>query len=248
MTPAPRTVACSAIFALAVVIGACSGSSKSSTPSTTPSTTAPSTTSTTTTVAAPTTALPSADLTIAVWPTVASRVRYHDPVALARAFATSFLRFVDPVVGGFRPGDAQSGEVPIRTTAGEQRSVGPVTTVLVRRIGRDGSWWVVGAATPNIRLTQPAALATIASPVRLRGTSTAFEGTVQVSIRQDDGTRPLVESALIGGANGRMGRFDASFRFAALSSRAGAIVLYTVSSATGDVVEATVIRVRFAAP
>jgi hypothetical protein len=243
MTAAPRPGACSTVFALALVVGACSGSSKSSTPATT----APSTAPTTTTVAAPTTAPPAADLTIAVWPTVASRVRYHDPVALARAFATSFLHFVDPVVGQFRPGDAQSGAVPIRTTAGEQRSVGPVTTVLVRRIGRDGSWWVLGAATPNIRLTQPAPLATVTSPVRLRGTSTAFEATVQVSIRQDDVTKPLVESALMGGANGRMGPFDASFRFAP-SGRAGAIVLYTASAATGDVMEATAIRVRLAAP
>ena len=80
-----------------------------------------------------------------------------------------------------------------------------MTTVIVRRIGRDGSWWVLGAATPNIVLTQPAALATIKSPVRLRGRSTAFEANVQVSIRQDDVTKPMVESALMGGANGRDG-------------------------------------------
>jgi hypothetical protein len=114
--------------------------------------------------------------------------------------------------------------------------------VIVRQI--DGSWWVLGSATPNIHLTQPAALAKIRSPVRLRGTSTAFESTVNVSIRQDDIAKPLVESFLMGGANGEMGPFDASFAFDPPRSSDGAIVLYTISAANGHVAEATVIRVR----
>ena len=152
-----------------------------------------------------------------------------------------YLQFVDPIVGQFRQGDARSGEVPIRAAA-EGTSLGPVTTVIVRQI--DGSWWVLGAATPNIALTQPATLATINSPVRLRGTSTAFEATVNVSIRQDDATKPLVESTLMGGSNGQMGPFDASFTFAPPTSSYGAIVLTTISSASGHVADATVIRVR----
>jgi hypothetical protein len=119
-----------------------------------------------------------------------------------------------------------------------------VTTVIVRQI--DGSWWVLGAATPNIVLTQPAALTTISSPVQLRGTSTAFEATVNVSIREDDVTKPLVESFLMGGSNGQMGPFNASFTFPAPTHNYGAIVLYTISSANGNVAEATVIRVRLA--
>jgi len=126
----------------------------------------------------------------------------------------------------------------------ESTALGPTTTVIVRQIGADGSWWVLGASTPNIKLTQPATLSTIASPVRLRGTSTAYEATVRVFIRQDDVVTPLVESYLMGGANGQMAPFDASFTFARPTSRYGAIVLDTTSSANGHVVEATVIRVR----
>jgi hypothetical protein len=114
--------------------------------------------------------------------------------------------------------------------------------VIVRQI--DGSWWVLGAATPNIVLTQPATLATISSPVQLRGTSTAFEATVNVSIRQDDVAEPLVESFLMGGSNGQMGPFDAQFTFDAPTSSYGSIMLYTVSAANGNVAEATIIRVR----
>jgi hypothetical protein len=173
---------------------------------------------------------------------VAGGVRYNAPVAVARAFALDYLQFVNPVVGQFQQGDARSGEVPIRTAA-EGTSLGPVTTVIVRQI--DSSWWVLGAATPNIELTEPAALSTISSPVRLRGTSDAFEATVNVSIRQDGVAKPLVESFLMGGSNGRMGPYSASFTFAPPTSSYGAIVLYTISSANGHVAEATVIRVRF---
>lgn len=219
----------------AVSIGACSSSSKTSpATTTTTSSTAASTTTTTT--------RPANVALTAVWPTTASGTRYHDPVAVAREFAINYLHFVDPVVGQFQQGDAHSGEVQIRAAV-EQTSLGPATTVIVRQLGADGSWWVLGAATPNIKLAQPAALATISSPVRLRGTSSAFEATVQVSIRQDDVAKPLVESFLMGGSN-QLGPFDASFAFAAPTSRYGAIVLYTTSSANGHVTEATVIRVR----
>ena len=176
-----------------------------------------------------------------MWPTAASGVRYKTPVSVARTFALQYLHFVDPIVGQFQQGDAHSGEVPVRTTV-ENKSVGPTTTVIVRQI--DNAWWVLGAATPNIKLTQPAALAKISSPVRLRGTSTAFEATVNVSIRQDDVAKPLVDGVLMGGSNGQMGPFDASFTFATPTSSYGAIVLYTISPANGHVAEATVIRVR----
>ncbi len=120
-----------------------------------------------------------------------------------------------------------------------------MTTVLVRLLGTDGSWWVLGAGTPNIKITEPAALTSIATPVRLRGTSTAFEATVQVSIRQDDATKPLAETFVMGGANGTMGPFDAKVAFTAPTAHTGAVVMYTVSSADGHVSEASVIRVTF---
>jgi len=224
-----------ALVLLCSVVPAACSSDKKTTPPTTSGSTAPSTSSTST----PSHTAPA----VAVYPTAAGGSRYQSPVSVARAFAVEYLHFVRPIVGAFRQGDTRSGEVPVRTT-GEGTATGPVTTVLVRNI--DGSWWVLGAGTPNLRLTEPAALAQIRSPVRLRGTSTAFEGTVNVSIRQDDVTKPLVEGTMNGGSNGQMGPFDATFTFAAPTSSAGAIVLSTISAATGNVAEASVTRVRFA--
>ena len=219
------------------VAAGCSSSKKALPASTTTSVARPTTTTASTTTSSTTTTLPSAPW-IAVWPTVASGDRFGDPVVAARTFATGYLHFVTPVVGAFQQGDSRSGEVPIRS-----KSTGPVTTILVRQLGTDGSWSVLGATTPNIVLTQPAALATIRSPVRLRGSSSAFEGTVQVSIRQDDIATPLAQGFVTGGSL-QMGPFDSTFTFPAPTSSYGAIVLDTVSPEDGHVAEATVIRVR----
>lgn len=240
MTSTTRRIT-SIAFILTGLAAACGSSSKRTTtdtstaPVSSTSTIAASTSSTTTT-----TTVPVPDVSTAVWPTLAGTRRFTDPVAAARSFATDYLKMTAPVVGAFRPGDARSGEVPVRGT-----TRGPVTTVIVRQIGSANTWWVLGSATPNIRLTEPAALATITSPVRLRGESSAFEATVNVSIREDDTTTPLAETFTMGGST-EIGPFDASVPFTTPTKPDGAIVMYTISSENGHVSGATVIRVHFA--
>jgi hypothetical protein len=226
----------SAAVALIVISTALSACGDSDKPDTTPTST-----STTSTVPATTTTTTPLDPTaFAVWPTASSTTRYNTPVAAARGFATDLVGFVNPIVGAFRAGDARSGEVPVRARAG-----GPVTTVLVRKIGTDNSWWVLGSATPNIDIVAPVANALITSPLQLRGSSTAFEATVNYALRQDDVAKPLTEGFVMGGANGEMGPFSTSVPFAKPASASGAVVMYVVSMADGHVAEASVIRVRY---
>lgn len=175
----------------------------------------------------------------AVYPTVASGVRFSHPVAAARAFATDYVGFVDPVVGSFDAAGAAAGTVPVRAT-----SSGAVTTVHLERL--DGTWWVTGSTTPDIALDEPAALASIASPVTLHGTSTAFEAQVDVEVRQDDLRAPIGTGFVMGGANGQLGPFDGTVPFTPPTATAGALVLTTVSMESGHVWEAQVVRVRFA--
>ena len=236
MTSTTARTAAIVIVLLTGLTASCSGSSKRAT---TPTTTSTRSTSTTTAGATSTTAPPVLDSSTAVWPTAAGTRRFTDPVAAARSFATDYLKMVAPVVGAFRPGDSASGEVPIQAT-----SRGPVTTVIVRRLGPGTSWWVLGSATPNIRLTEPAALATISSPVRLRGQSSAFEATVNFSVREDDNAHALAEGFTMGGSS-QMGPFDTSVTYSPPKMPSGAIELYTISSESGHVQEATVIRVHF---
>jgi hypothetical protein len=90
------------------------------------------------------------DRSTVVWPFAGSSVRHTDPVEAARAFATTYLRFDAPVVGAFQRGDTRSGEVDVRPTR-----TGPVTTVIVRQMTADDTWFVLGAATANIEFHEP---------------------------------------------------------------------------------------------
>lgn len=196
---------------------------------------------TATSAPATTSAPPPIDRTSAVWPYAASSTRYSDPVAAARGFAIDFVGFTSPTLGAFRPGDARSGEVDVRGAGGL------TTTVLVRQLGTDATWWVLGAVTANIQAQQPTALATISSPVRLQGRSSAFEGTVQTEVRQDGAVAPLGRGFVTGGSGSELGPFDGMLEFTRPSAASGAVVLFTVSMENGHVAEATVLRVHFAA-
>ncbi len=176
----------------------------------------------------------------AIWPFVRSSDRYSDPVAAARSFAISYLGFVDPVVGPFQQGDQRSGEVTVRSSLS-----GPITTVLVRQVTSDHSWWIIGASTPNLQIQSPSALAAVTSPVVVSGQSTAFEATINLEVRQDGSTTPLVKGIGMGGSMGVMGPFSTSLSFPAPSERAGAIVVETFSAENGNVQEASVVRISF---
>ena len=215
------------LTALSVAAVGCSNNTSTSSST---STTVPSTTSTT--------SLQSATWT-AVWPTAASRTRYQTPEAAAAGFATDYLHMVEPVIGQFQQGDSRSGEMPVQPS-----TTGPVTTVFVRQLGSDNSWWVLGAGTAAISLTEPVWNASITTPVTLKGTAMAYEGTVQTQVREDDNTKPLGEGYVTGRGDA-MGPFSGTLAFTRAASKYGAVVLYTISPKDGSVVAASVIRVQF---
>lgn len=216
--------------------GAVSGQpSTTSTSTTTEATTTTTERTTTTTAFAPT-----VDPAGPVWPRVDTAQRFDDPVALTLSFAVDFLGMVDPVVGAFQPGDARSGEVPVQPIA-----TGPVTTVIVRQL-EDDTWFVLGAATADIRLDSPSAGATIECPVRLTGEALAFEGTVAVSVRADGADEPIGTGFVTGGG-GPAAPFDGTVPCDAAGlgdpPRYGALVLSTEGGEDGRLWRATVIRI-----
>jgi hypothetical protein len=176
-----------------------------------------------------------------VWPRPGSGGLYDDPVRAAAGMATGLVGFTDPVVGPFRQGDSRSGEVDIRP-----KSTGPATTVLVRRMS-DGHWYAIGASSGDLRLTTPDVGTAVSSPVTVSGFSTAFEGTIVVSVVAQGGARPLGRKPLIGGANGDVGPFNGQIRFDAPTvGGPGAIVLTTDSAEDGRIWQATVVPVMLA--
>lgn len=235
-SPAPprrrRRVVAAAAVALLVVVAGVAVALRDDGPGTT--TTSPSTTASTTA-----STVPSAVTAVAVYPDASSAVRYGDPVSAARGYATDFVGMTAPLVGDYRAGDTGSGEVDVRSSDG-----GPPTTVIVRLL--HGTWWVLGSATPNIVLSEPAALATIASPVLLRGRSVAFEAVVNTEVRQDGRRPPIGEGTVMGGGT-ELAPFEGTLAFAAPSAERGAVVLFTRSAKDGAIVEASVVRVQFGA-
>jgi hypothetical protein len=220
-----------AVLATSLIAAGCGSSSSTGTGGST-TTSRSGSTSTTAPSATPTDTL--------VWPFAKDSIRYNGPAEAAKGFAVKYLGFVAPVVGAFIGGDSRSGEVSVRANA-----TGPETTVMVRKLAPDDTWWVLGASTPNLQLQSPAWNASLASPVTLSGQSTAFEATVNVEIRQDDTLTPLATDIVMGGSNGQMGPFSKAITFAKPTATRGAIVLQTFSSKDGNVVEASVVRVRF---
>lgn len=182
------------------------------------------------------------DEALVVWPWVSSDVRYETPEAAAQGFAEELAGFTDPIVGGFREGDPRSGEVEIRPS--EQ---GPVTTVLVRQLGPDDSWWVLGSVTQNIEIDQPTAQQELTSPATLVGRALAFEGTVQVSVLGEGREGPLGEGFVTGSGGGEPGPFEGSVEFEPAGASSGAVLFYTLGGEDSRVWEVTAVPVTFAA-
>jgi hypothetical protein len=136
-------------------------------------------------------------------------------------------------------GDARSGEVEVRPMAD-----GPATTVFVRQLGTDGTWWVLGSATADITADAPVAGDPITSPVTVSGTALAFEGNVAVEVREDGRRSPLGSGFATGG--GDVPRpFTAEVAFTPPTTGHGAVLFLTRSEEDGRVWEAAVVRVAF---
>jgi hypothetical protein len=206
-----------------------------------PTTTVTPTTSTTSTTTEPPTAtsaptLSSDETRAIVWPAPGT-VQYDDPVEAATGMATGLVGFTSPVVGTYQPGDARSGEVPIRAKA-----TGAVTTVLVRQLS-DGHWYAIGAHTGDLRLDSPNAGAEVHSPLAVSGRSRAFEATIIVSVHAQADPKPLVRKPLMGGSSD-LGPFTGTLNFASPNAAGpGAIVITTDSAEDGRIWQATVVPV-----
>ncbi len=209
---------------------------EASRPEPSPSTTTAPSTSTT---SPPTTAPPADELEAAIWPP-AGGTTYTDPVEAARGFAVDFAGFTDPILGDFVAGDAGAGTVEVRafptTTA---------TTVQVRELTA-GAWSVVGAASPNIQVDEPQTGASVTSPIRLTGRALAFEGTVEVDVREDGNAEPLGTGFVTGSGSPPPGSFEGQVEFEPPARPRGAVLFRTRGGEDGRVLEVTAVRVRFA--
>lgn len=218
------------------------GDTPTTTTTAAPTTTEPETTTTITepetTTTEPTTRPDPVDAREAVFPFAEDSLRFDDPNEAVAAFAEGYLGFVDPVYSDFRQGDSRSGEVGLRPTAN-----GPETTVFVRQL--DDTWWIIGAASENIVVNQPAAGDVLVSPVDLTGEALAFEGTVNVELWTDRADEPLATTFVTGGGD-VLRPFEGTLTFERTpATKSGALLFRVYSPEDGRVWQAGVVRVHF---
>jgi Immunoglobulin-like domain of bacterial spore germination len=209
----------------------------------------------TTTVAAPTTTAatdkPAPEPTRRGTPTTrADHPRPGDPAA--KTAAVAFLRELgmrDPVAASDRRTGAAAAEVGIHPRAGEGgRLLDEVTTRVQLRRYANG-WVATGARAVDIEVEEPLAFSRILSPVTVRGRSSAYEGTVQVTVAEDrpgGADRVLGKGFVTGGAD-EPAPFRGSIQFTRPSPGvdAGWIVLSGDSGAGLGIFSATAVRIRF---
>jgi hypothetical protein len=196
----------------------------------TTTTTEPQTTTTTTFA-------PTVDPSVPIFPDPATSRRFDAPEPLVSAFATEVVGMTSPIVGQLAQGDARSGEVEVRGF--EQ---GTPTTVLVRQL-EDDAWYVIGAATESIQPEEPAAMATVASPLRLIGSAYAFEGTVQVALYADGSPEPVGTTFVTGRGDGVLGDYEGELAFEAPDAPYGWLLYTSEGGEDGAPIQFAAVRV-----
>ncbi|HUV17105.1 MAG TPA: Gmad2 immunoglobulin-like domain-containing protein [Ilumatobacteraceae bacterium] len=215
--------------------------SESSATTQAPETTEPAATTEAPTTEPATTVAPVPDqVRTAIWPWFETDLRYADPVEAATGFAVDYLGFVDPVAGEFMAGDSRSGEVEIRSSGTEL-----TTVVFVRQLTDDDSWWILGAASGNITIDEPEALAEVTSPLTVSGTALAFEGTVDVQLRADGNGEPIFEGFVTGSGGPEPGPYSDTFEFTSPGETGGSLVMLSLSSEDGSTLEASAMRIFY---
>jgi hypothetical protein len=174
----------------------------------------------------------------------------------AREFGIRYLGMVNPaVIGSPTPVGGGRVEVGLGFLTGENgipiADPKPTTSVFLISGGADGdqgAWTVVGASSPQIVVTQPAALDRISSPVAVRGQAATFEGNVLVEVRQDGmltGAN-LGFAPVTGRGDGVLGGFSGDITFSSPTKTGGAVVFSEHSALDNSgVVRASVVKVAF---
>jgi hypothetical protein len=135
----------------------------------------------------------------AVWPSAG--VVFGSPEAVAEDFVSQVLG-VPPTLGDFRQGDARSGEIDV-FSPGEGVDPTPVfrSTLLLRQLGADDGWFVVGAVNENVSITVPDSGEEIAAgPLTVEGLARGFEANVVVEAFVAGDAALLAQQITTGGA------------------------------------------------
>ncbi len=176
----------------------------------------------------------------AVWPAPGTTTSFPTPQRAADDFTRRFLGMGNPQL-------APAQVTGTNATVGVRAYVtgGQVSVVALRSTPARG-WVVVGCAASTIQVDTPSAGTRVSSPLSVAGRAFAFEGQVDVEVRQDGVAAPIGRSSGTGGGTELL-PFEATVTFPRPPVARGTVV---VSEARADVADqgpatATVVRVGF---
>ena len=185
---------------------------------------------TTTTEATTTTTEPQGLEQPAIWP--AADVVFDTPEAAAEDFVQQVLG-VPPALGAFQGGDSRSGEIEL-LSRGEGGGT-PVArgVILLRMLGPDDGWFVIGVANDNASITTPESLATVAAgPLLVEGVARGFEANVNVrAFVAGDASSDLDQQITMGGSMETPEPISVTLDLSGASS--GDVVVILVRGGTG---------------
>jgi hypothetical protein len=164
----------------------------------------------------------------------------EDSAAAARAFAIEYLGMTDPFV--------EEGEEPLPQPISVRATERGPETLIWTEQPTPGRFVITSVASPNLHFTSPGAGGSISSPLTVAGLGRAFEGTVQIEVRQDGQLfgQNLGATFATGSAGPDLGPFEATLTIDPPTTQHGSIVLWVASAEDGTTLEATVIPIRFA--
>jgi hypothetical protein len=112
---------------------------------------------------------------------------------------------------------------------------GETPVVSSEKIGREKTMPDIDADSgrPFIKINHPASGDVIRNPAHVAGYGTAFEGTISLRIRDDDGT-VIAEGSTQGGSNGVIGEFKSDLAFARRPNQRLGVVEAFEESASGS--------------
>jgi hypothetical protein len=179
-----------------------------------------------------------------------TRPPVRDEQAAAKAAAVAFLRglgMLDPVAATYRRTGAVTAEVGIHPRAGEGGRLLDQITTQVRLHRYANGWVATGAQAVNtIEVFHPLPFTRIQSPVTVSGLSTAYEGTVHVTVTEDRrGADRVLGKGFVNGGAAELAPFSGPIQFTRPSGDAGWVVFTPDSGADLGIFSATAVRVRF---
>ena len=115
----------------------------------------------------------------AIWP--ATGVRFATPEAAAEDFVRTVLG-VPLILGEFQQGDSRSGEMEVFWPGEDGTSRIPRGLLLLRQLGPDNGWFILGVMNDKAAITSPESSAKVPpGPLQIEGVGQGFEGTVYVT-------------------------------------------------------------------